>query len=360
MNGDGFPDLLVATTLYQGFPRQPGLCERDPQHRQRPRDFPDRVQHPTTNLDPSSIALADLTNAGGLDMVVANAFGSVPVFMHGATPGTFASPVDVPTGGTPNQVVIGDVNGDGLPDLVLADLLAASSCCCRTRRTRASSSPRLTCRTATSASSRRRSPTSTATARWTSWPPVPTASATAGVVPLLPGRRDAGSFLTPVTIPAGAGPQSVKVADMDGDCRMDLVVADYGMPTTAAAAYRSCCRTRRSGHVPDGGDLPDSGWLDRRGGRSTHHPGRERRGRRKPGPRAALAASRCCCTTRRTPGAARRPAATLASASRWESRSGTLTVTASWTSPWPMLRVRRVLIQSPTQPGTFAAEQVGQ
>ena len=55
-------------------------------------------------------------------MVVANVFGSVSVYLHGATPGTFQPAVDVTTGGAPNQVVIGDINGDGQPDLVLADL----------------------------------------------------------------------------------------------------------------------------------------------------------------------------------------------------------------------------------------------
>ena len=84
------------------------------------------MQYPTTNLDPSSIAVADLTGSGSLDMVVANVFGSVSVYMHGSTPGTFMAAVDVPTGGAPNQVVIGDINGDGLPDMVLADLLTAA------------------------------------------------------------------------------------------------------------------------------------------------------------------------------------------------------------------------------------------
>src|SRR5256885_16760350 len=49
------------------------------------------------------------------------ATGSVSVFMHGASPGTYQTAVSVTTGGQPNQVLIGDINGDGKPDLVLAD-----------------------------------------------------------------------------------------------------------------------------------------------------------------------------------------------------------------------------------------------
>src|SRR5256885_10924658 len=49
------------------------------------------------------------------------ATGSVSVFMHGASPGTYQTAVDVTTGGQPNQLLIGDINGDGKPDLVRSE-----------------------------------------------------------------------------------------------------------------------------------------------------------------------------------------------------------------------------------------------
>ncbi len=45
----------------------------------------------------------------------------------------------------------------------------------------------------------------------------------------LPAQRR--TFMSPVNFPAGAGPQSVKVADMNGDTRPDLVVANFGPGT---------------------------------------------------------------------------------------------------------------------------------
>jgi hypothetical protein len=72
--------------------------------------------------DPLFLASADLTGAGRLDVVSASFDdGTLTVFYNSAqAPGTFGAPVILSSPGT-SQVAIGDMNNDGLQDLVSAD-----------------------------------------------------------------------------------------------------------------------------------------------------------------------------------------------------------------------------------------------
>ncbi len=58
-------------------------------------------------------------------MVVANLnAGTLSVFLEtSATSGTYGGATSIAVGGNPNDVQIADINGDGLPDLVVADNL---------------------------------------------------------------------------------------------------------------------------------------------------------------------------------------------------------------------------------------------
>jgi FG-GAP-like repeat len=227
LTGNGVQDLVVATTAYQGYPDNPGFANVIMNSATSPGTFATAVPYPTTNLDPSSIAVADLTNAGALDMVVANAYGSVSVYMHGATLGTFLPAVDVPTGGSPNQVVIGDVNGDGLPDLVLADLFGSVIILLQDPAHPGQFLSPQSLPTATSASS-------VALGDMNGDGALDIIAAgsdpygNGAAYVFLQVAATPGTFLSPVSVPAGAAPQSVKVADMNGDGALDLVVADFG------------------------------------------------------------------------------------------------------------------------------------
>jgi hypothetical protein len=234
VNGDGAPDLLVATTLYQGYPDNPGFANVILNSATAPGSFQTGVQYPTTNLDPSSMAVADLTGSGFLDMVVANVFGSVSVYLHGATPGTFMAAVDVPTGGAPNQVVIGDLNGDGLPDLVLADLSGSVIYLLQDPAHPGQFLAPVVLPTATSASS-----VTLADLNGDGAVDIVAAGSDSygngGAYVFFQVAATPGTFLSPVRFDAGFAPQAVKAADMDGDGLMDLVVADFGYSDGSSA-----------------------------------------------------------------------------------------------------------------------------
>ncbi|MCI1189141.1 T9SS type A sorting domain-containing protein [Hymenobacter sp. DH14] len=77
---------------------------------------------------PVGIALSDVNNDGLPDVVTAGFGGNVLSVLPGAGAGTFGTGQNYPTGpaSAPISVAIGDVDGDGAPDLVSANVNAAA------------------------------------------------------------------------------------------------------------------------------------------------------------------------------------------------------------------------------------------
>src|SRR6516165_4581379 len=76
-----------------------------------------------TGLNPQSVAIGDLNGDGKPDLVTANYnynSGTVSVLL-GNGDGTFGPRTDYATGFDPHSVAIGDLSGDGKPDLVVAN-----------------------------------------------------------------------------------------------------------------------------------------------------------------------------------------------------------------------------------------------
>ena len=223
---NGAPGLLVATTADEGAALNPGYANvivNNP-----PGTFQTGIHYSTTGTNPSSIAAADLTGGKGpVDIVIANfGSGSVSVFMHGSTTGsTFNAAVDVPTGGQPNQVVITDVNGDGKPDLVLADMSASGNVIVLLGDGTGKFGTPMNLSTGLTT-------TSVAVADLTGKGGLPSivaatfdSSGNNGAVYIFP--NNGGQFGTPKVYPAGPQPQSVKIADL-GTGLLDIVVANLG------------------------------------------------------------------------------------------------------------------------------------
>ena len=70
---------------------------------------------------PCSVAIGEMNGDGVPDLATANFLGNTVSILPGNGDGTFATKTDFGTGGEPYSVTIGDLNGDGRPDVVTAN-----------------------------------------------------------------------------------------------------------------------------------------------------------------------------------------------------------------------------------------------
>ena len=137
-------------------------------------NFTDK-QDIATGTNPFSVAIGDLDGDGKPDLAVANSSSDkVSVLRNTSTSGSisFAGKVDYATGSSPHSVCIGDIDGDGKPDLALAN--------------------------------------------------------NAGTLTVYRNISSSGSFSfdSRVDFTAGSNPWSVSIGDLDGDGKPDLVTAN--------------------------------------------------------------------------------------------------------------------------------------
>ncbi|HEX4299492.1 MAG TPA: FG-GAP-like repeat-containing protein [Gammaproteobacteria bacterium] len=171
VNGDGHPDLIeigtdqtIAVLINKGDGT-----------------FRSPDQYYAVGNQPNALAVADLNHDGKLDIVVINGTDNTISVLMGNGDGAFAAPTAAdaaagvatpaptyPTGAGPISLTIADVNGNGIPDVIVAN-------------------------------------------------------ANDDTLSVFIGRGD-GTFRPAVAIPTGKGPVFVTAADMNNDGKLDLLV----------------------------------------------------------------------------------------------------------------------------------------
>ncbi len=175
-------------------------------------------------MSPASVAVGDFNGDGKADLATANLFGNVSVLL-GNGDGTFQTAVHYLAGAAAEFVAVGDFNGDGKADLVTVNY-ADNSLSVLLGNGDGTFQASLNYTLATFPYV---SPDSVAVADFNGdgKADLAVANASVGTVSVLLGKGD-GTFQAKVDYPAGTDPTSVLVGDFNGDGKADLATADSG------------------------------------------------------------------------------------------------------------------------------------
>ena len=219
----------------------------------------------SSGLDVASVLAVDLNGDGMIDLAVPTAFAQSVVVFIGKGKGVFqnTSTISLPVGFTPSQVVAGDFNMDGKPDLVVGGYWTGGIAVLLGNGDGTFQSPVYY------------SPGPLQLAlvvgdfNGDGIPDIATTIYASNKVGILLGNGD-GTFQPVATYAVGSQPSSIAIADLNGDGKTDLVVANGGNNSVnvllgdGAGGFQAA-QTYGTGLAPIGlvvGDFNDDGKAD--------------------------------------------------------------------------------------------------
>jgi hypothetical protein len=235
VNGDGRPDLLVGTG---GSNTVSVLLNTTVPFGRRATTFGSTATFGTGNT-PAAVAGADVNGDGRPDLLVANSgANTVSVLLNLTAPGaapSFAPAADFLVGSTPRALTAVDVNGDGRPDLLVANS-GANTVSVLLNLTAPGAAPSFAPAASFGVGS---SPVSVAAVdvNGDGRPDLIVANSGANTVSVLLNQTAPGgapSFAPAVSFGAGINPAFVAAVDVNGDGRPDLFVTNPGFNTLLA------------------------------------------------------------------------------------------------------------------------------
>lgn len=234
IDGDGKPDLIVPNTnrSFVSIFRNTSDSGSITAASFAPRvDFLSQVYLPSGGGGSHTLRVIDLDGDGKLDLVIAQfAMSGFSILRNISTPGTiaFENYVTIPSGALPMDLAVGDLDGDGRPDIAVINVLSYNISVFRNMAT--------------------------------------------------PGSLTASSFAAKMDFAIGGNiqPRSINLGDMDGDKKLDMVVTNtinsdfYVYRNTATAgtiiassfAAKSTFSTGGIAAMGNLGDLDGDGKLD--------------------------------------------------------------------------------------------------